>query len=231
MTSSRRWKTALGIVSATPVVGLTAAALVAVVAVQGADADLGAILRQHRAATTFWVIITALLLLGNYALMGFLIVHAARNPRLVPGWKAGWITALVLLNVITYPIYWFRQIWQEGQRPPLGRHGRILALALAVFCIVWFVAIVAYSLALEPTAPTDAVMLAWAMVFDLIYFPLLIATIVYVVRARHLGSGGKAAWIAAVIGLCLVGLPLFWAVEVSRAAGRAQGGQAGSVQV
>ena len=43
----------------------------------------------------------------------FFIIHLSRNKGMESTEKAIWVLALVLGNVICYPIYWYMKIWKE----------------------------------------------------------------------------------------------------------------------
>jgi hypothetical protein len=69
-----------------------------------------------------WVVGGILLLFAAVAGVWFFIiydiVHAARNPRLSGGAKAGWIWAICFLNVFAIPAYWamhLRRVGMDGR--------------------------------------------------------------------------------------------------------------------
>jgi len=57
----------------------------------------------------------ALLVICAVGLLIFYLIHALYNTRLDNADRLVWILAFLLINVIAYPIYWWRQIWRAPE--------------------------------------------------------------------------------------------------------------------
>jgi len=55
--------------------------------------------------------LTMLIMLG---LMVFYFIHAMKNKKLEDFEKVIWIIVLVMVGIVTMPIYWYASIWKEG---------------------------------------------------------------------------------------------------------------------
>ena len=53
--------------------------------------------------------------LGVWFFIIFDIIHAAKNPSLSGGAKAGWICALWFLNIFAIPVYWMKHLRRNHQ--------------------------------------------------------------------------------------------------------------------
>src|SRR5882757_6389751 len=54
----------------------------------------------------------ALLVISALGLLIFYLIHAINNTRLDNTDRLVWVLALLLGNVVAYPIYWFMQVWK-----------------------------------------------------------------------------------------------------------------------
>ena len=59
----------------------------------------------------------ALLVICAVGLLIFYLIHALYNTRLDNADRLVWILAFLLINVIAYPLYWWRQVWRAPQTP------------------------------------------------------------------------------------------------------------------
>jgi len=61
-----------------------------------------------------WIfVIEIIMFLVSIGVLIFFIINLSRNKKMDQTEKAVWVLALVLGNVICYPIYWYMKIWKE----------------------------------------------------------------------------------------------------------------------
>ena len=63
-----------------------------------------------------WLVIMALLAgLLSFGLMIYYIIHAINNPQVDNNEKIVWVLLFVLVNVVSFPIYWYMRIWKRQE--------------------------------------------------------------------------------------------------------------------
>lgn len=63
-----------------------------------------------------WLVIMALMAgLLSFGLMVYYIIHAINNPQMDNNEKIVWVLLFVLVNVVSFPIYWYMKIWKRHE--------------------------------------------------------------------------------------------------------------------
>lgn len=210
MNSSRALKLVAGLCCATPlaftVFGL-APLVVRVSDMRGVDSVDGAISPDYTAV----IAAAALFLLFTYGVMIALMVHLFRKGDTAGRFQLFWALMLFFGNIVSFPVYWYLHVWRGGDSPAAGKGRRVFMKALFFSPLALFICIIAiagiYGIRGE-TLP-GGITLAWAAVFDLVFFPILVYLLVKAARNRELSTAKKALWIALLILFNMIVFPLY----------------------
>ncbi len=162
------------------------------------------------------LIITAFFLAATYGTMIALMVHVYRNGRVPGNSKMLWAIALFLGNILAFPVYWFLHIWSEGG--PSGDAGSTRAFRKIIFYVplamLIIIIIVGGIYGVKGGSPPEGFIFAWAAVFDVVFFPVLIYLIVKAARNGALPAWKKILWILFIISFNMIAFPIYAACHL-----------------
>lgn len=157
------------------------------------------------------LITMAAFLVPVYGIMIALMVHVYRNDRLADRSRMIWAIVLFLGNIVAYPAYWYLHIWRGGD--PAGNGTTGTALKKIIFFVPLALVVVIIVLAGISGARggklSQSFIYAWAALFDIVFFPMLIYCIVQVARNRDFPPAKKIGWICILILFNMIIFPVY----------------------
>ncbi len=114
-------------------------------------------------------------------------------------------------NIVSFPVYWYLHIWRGGDSPVMEkrRPAFMKMLFFAPLALFIFIIILAALYGAQGETLPQGITLAWAAVFDLVFFPILVYLVVMATRNRELSTAKKALWIALLILFNMIVFPLY----------------------
>ncbi|MBN2079350.1 MAG: hypothetical protein JW838_10310 [Spirochaetes bacterium] len=210
MKASRVLKLITGLCCAAPL-ALTVFCLAPLVGqlsdLRGVDSIEGAL----PADCTTIIAAAVLFLLLTYGVMIALMIHLLRKGDTAGRSRLFWALLLFFGNIVSFPVYWYLHIWRGGDSPAAGKGRRVFMQVLFFAPLALFIFIIALTGIYGARGETlpGGVTFAWAAIFDLFFFPILVYLVVKAAGNRELSPAKKALWIALLVLLNMIVFPLY----------------------